>query len=143
LIAAAVADQRSRVPQHPVRSKIAEILARQARQTVFFDRPHLDNLPNTFTGDMAFAENRVCSSPDRGAVLGSRKIRPTGRKASLRPSHSARARTSGVTTLTTYRRELFGYACNKVGHPLWHLVHNAGEEDCSRVDGGMSHRGRD
>jgi hypothetical protein len=39
LIAAAVADQRSRVPQHPVRSKIAEILARQGRQTFFFDRP--------------------------------------------------------------------------------------------------------
>jgi hypothetical protein len=38
LIAAAVADQRSRVPQSSVRAKIAEILARQGRQTLLSDR---------------------------------------------------------------------------------------------------------
>ena len=38
MIAAAVADQRSGVPQSSVRSKIAEILARQGRQTFFSKR---------------------------------------------------------------------------------------------------------
>jgi len=44
LIAAAVADQRSGVPQSSVRSKIAEILARQGRQTFFSER----TLPTTY-----------------------------------------------------------------------------------------------
>jgi hypothetical protein len=38
LIAATVADQRSRVPQSPVRSKIAKISAPQGRQIFFSDR---------------------------------------------------------------------------------------------------------
>jgi hypothetical protein len=38
LIAAAVADQGSRVPQSSVRAEIAEILGRQGRQTFFSDR---------------------------------------------------------------------------------------------------------
>src|SRR5512139_3161374 len=38
LIAAAVADQRSRVPESSVRAKIAEILARQGGQTFFSER---------------------------------------------------------------------------------------------------------
>jgi hypothetical protein len=37
LIAAAVADQRSRVPQSSVRTKIAEVLAPRGRQTFFSD----------------------------------------------------------------------------------------------------------
>jgi hypothetical protein len=38
LIAAAVADQRSRVPQAPARAEIDEVSARQGRQTLFSDR---------------------------------------------------------------------------------------------------------
>ena len=38
MIAVAVADQRSRVPQNSVRSKITEILARQGRPAFFSDR---------------------------------------------------------------------------------------------------------
>ena len=68
MIAAAVADQRSRVSQSSVRAKIAEILARQGRQTFFSDRAPRTTYPTPSQSTSRPVET-LCAPSRREAPL--------------------------------------------------------------------------
>jgi hypothetical protein len=85
LIAAAVADQRSRVPKSPVRTKIAEILARQRRHTFFLYRAPPTTCRSPVQSTSGTLKTRLAPSPTEAPLLARGRLEQLGVTRSCAP----------------------------------------------------------